>query len=98
MNYLRGLDLVLAAFGATMAITLGVVCLMYGVYLDQSPQMREEFPALVKVTLLFTALGVAATIAWLALRGESRWRWTAQGMLVAVIAGIALGIRSILLG
>ena len=97
MKYLRGLDFVLAAFGATMALTLGVVCLMYGVYLDESPRMREEFPALVKVTLMFAVLAVAALLAWLALRRGSRWQWPAQGMLAAVIGGIALAMRAVLL-
>lgn len=98
MKYLRGLDLVLAAFGVTMALTLGVVCLMYGVYLDESPRMREEFPALVKVTLLFAVLAAAALTAWLALRRGSRWQWPAQGLLLAVIAGIAFALRAVLLG
>ncbi|HVT35828.1 MAG TPA: hypothetical protein VHE37_09600 [Nevskiaceae bacterium] len=97
MKYLRGFDLVLAAFGATMTITLGVVCIMYRVYIDQSPQMREEFPALLKVTLMFLLLAAAAGLAWQGLRRESAWRWPAQGALLAVIAGIIYGIRAVLL-
>lgn len=97
MKYLRGFDFVLAAFGATMSVTLGVVCLMYGVYLDESPRMREEFPALVEVTALFWVLAAAASIAWLALRRPNRWQWPAQGLLLAVIGGISLALRAVLL-
>ena len=92
MKYLLYLDAVLAAFGAVMAVVLGVVCLIFGVYRGAAPAIGRDFPSLVMVTIAFAALMLVAGVATVGVWRRRRWLWLAQGGLVAAIPAIAAAV------
>lgn len=96
MKALHILSAVVLALTATFAVTLGVVCLMYYVNLDASPQMREEWPTIVRVTSLFWVLTGFAALSWLTLRRRVRWMWPAQVLsAVGLVIGTMLLMRAL---
>lgn len=72
----------------TFAVVLGVVCLMYGVYANDSPRVAAELPLLLQSTLVFAILSAAWGTAFLAALRRRVWLWPAQ--LIAV-AGLVAG-------
>lgn len=62
MRQLFILNCALLALASVMALVLGVVCLIYAVYLDEMPKLRSEFPFLIISALLF--MGVASAMAF----------------------------------
>jgi hypothetical protein len=80
MNGLRIATAVLTVFALTMVVTLGVVCLMYAVYLDTVPRLRQEWPLLLTATGGFAALSVVGIGAWFGLRHPG-WRLPTQTLL-----------------
>lgn len=90
MTFIRWWTVGLMLMGATMAVTLGVVCLQYLVYMDSAPQLRDEWPTLMVSVGLFLALSAVAAVAWQALRRQSRWLWPAQGLLLISTAVVGL--------
>lgn len=82
---------------STMTLLLAVVCLLYVIYLDASPTMREEMPALLAATGLFGVLALLAGAAFWGLRRETAWRWAAQGLMwAAVVVSVFLMQRALL--
>lgn len=96
MNFLRWYTLGLALLGLTMAITLGVVCLIYMVYLDTAPKLREEWPVLIWSTLMFSALAAVAGVAFQGLRADTRWKWFAQAFLLVALVSIGWVLQRML--
>ena len=90
MNFIRWWTVGLMLFGATMAMTMGVVCLLYFVYIDSAPQLREQFPGLVRMVALFLALGLAGLAAFVPLRRQNRWLWPSQVLLL--VSAVAIGV------
>lgn len=88
MKHLQILNAVLIAAGAAMALVLGVVCLIYSVYLDAVPRLRAEMPLLLTFTGTFFALMLASGLAFFAQRRRWRLRWLLQGLPVVPLAGI----------
>lgn len=94
MNGLRIATAAVTLFALTMAVTLGVVCLMYAVYLDTVPRLRQEWPLLLTATGSFTLLSAAGVGAWFGLRHD-RWRlpsqillWLGWALLAYLVAGV----------
>lgn len=81
MNFLRWWTVALMMFGATMALIMGVVCLLYYIYLDSAPALREQLPLLTNLVALFTVLGILGFTAFIPLRRQNRWMWPTQALL-----------------
>ena len=90
MNFLRWWTVALMLFGATMALCMGVVCLLYYIYIDSAPEMREQLPMLVNLVELFLVLGVLGATAFIPLRRNSRWLWPTQVLLA--VGAITIGV------
>ncbi|MEQ1438253.1 hypothetical protein AAG565_02720 [Fontimonas sp. SYSU GA230001] len=94
MKALQIASAVLLALTVTFAVTLGVVCLMYYVNLESSPQMREEWPSLLAVTAIFWVLSAFAAMSWWAQRRQAAWMWPAQILSVlGVVVGAMLLVK-----
>lgn len=87
MKLLRAFNGLLFALSATFALTLGVVCLMYFVNLDTAPRVRAEWPTVSQITATFWILMMASGFAWWSVRRGFSWRWIAQGVSIATLAG-----------
>ena len=83
---------------STMTLLLAVVCLLYVIYLDASPKMREEVPTLVAATGLFGLLALLSAGAFWGLRRTATWRWAAQGVMWAAVVVSAFVMQRALLG
>lgn len=90
MNFLRWWSVALMLLGATMALTLGVVCLMYQIYMDSSPELREQWPALVRSVGLFALLALIGAAAVVPLWRKNRWLWPTQALLL--VGAVAIGM------
>ena len=88
MKYLQIVNVAVLLLGATMAINLAVVCLLYGVHLDSEPQLRADLPGLYALTGLFTGLGLAGAGAFLGQRRLWPGRWLLQALPVVPVVGI----------
>lgn len=82
MNFLRWWTMALMLFGATMTLCMGVVCFLYYIYIDTVPEMREQFPMIVKMVGLFTVLGLLGAGAFVPLWRNNRWLWPTQVLLL----------------
>lgn len=91
MRQLFILNCALLALASVMALVLGVVCLIYAVYLGEMPKLRGEFPFLIISALLFMGVASALAVA----------TWTLRRALLAgrfdFVAGVgqAIGVASI---
>ena len=92
MIFLRWLNAGLLIFGASMGLMLGVVCLIYAVYLDSAPQLREEWPLLLRSTVLFCLLAAVAGLAFRGLLRSTRWRWYAQALLALTTLSVGAAL------
>ena len=82
---------------STMTLLLAVVCLLYAIYLDASPKMREELPTLVAATGLFGLLALLSAGAFWGLQRAAAWRWAAQcAMWTAVVVSVFVMQRALL--
>jgi hypothetical protein len=90
MNFIRWWTVGLMLLGATMTLTLSVVCLQYFIYMDSLPQLRDEWPLLLRSVELFLALALIGLAAFIPLRRRNRWLWPAQAMLLAGTAIIGV--------
>lgn len=86
MKGLQILNAVLLALAATFFLTLGVVWLIYGFYLDAAPRMRGEWTVLGRVVIVFLLLMLCAGATFIGHRRAAAWRWPAQGLLAAALA------------
>jgi hypothetical protein len=77
------------ASAASLAVNLLVVCLLYGLYLDQFPRIREEWPTVLGSTLITSALSLLTGCAFFAQRREWPRRDLIQG---ATYVGVAVGM------
>lgn len=88
MKYLQILNVVFAAFGATMVVTLGVVWVLYAVYAGSQPQLRGQMHGLVVLVAWFAAFGLAGAAAFAGHRRRWPLRWLAQAAPLLPLAGI----------
>jgi len=77
-------------FGSATAITFGLagVLVIFLVLKGQYPEMRGEFPALVRSSALFALLAVISGVSLLAMLKGLRWRWLAHAAMWLVVAGM----------
>ncbi|HKU16207.1 MAG TPA: hypothetical protein VJQ52_17565 [Steroidobacteraceae bacterium] len=77
-------------FGSAAAITFGLVgvLVIFLVLQGEYPQMRAEFPVLVRSSALFVLLAAASGASLFGLLQQRRWRWLAHGAMWLVVAGI----------
>jgi hypothetical protein len=78
-------------FGSAAAITFGLggVLVIFLVLQGEYPQMRAEFPVLVRSSALFALLATVSGASLLGLLQGRRWRWLAHTATWLVVAGIA---------
>lgn len=78
-------------FGSATAITFGLagVLVIFLVLQGQYPQMRAEFPVLVRSSALFALLAGVSGASLIGLLKGRRWRWLAHAAMWLVVAGIA---------
>lgn len=86
MRYLLILDAALFALAATLAVVLGVVLLMYGVYADTSTRVAAEIPTLAAAMSAFALLAVPLGLAFWSLLRRKPWLWWAQAVAAVVLA------------
>lgn len=83
--------------GTVMALVLAVVCLLYGVHLDEAPRLASDLPRLYALTGLFAALALAGAGAFFGHRRQWPARWLLQALPAVPVMGLAaflLGLRS----
>jgi hypothetical protein len=88
MKSLQIFNAVMLAAAAAFAVTMGVVALIYGVYLDTEPRIRQEWPTVLAVTEVFFMLSAVAGLAFHAQRRRKPWRWPAQ---LLMLGGFGVG-------
>jgi hypothetical protein len=77
-------------FGSAAAITFGLagVLVIFLVLQGEYPQMRAEFPVLVRSSALFALLAAVSGASLLGTLKERRWRRLAHAAMWLVVAGI----------
>ena len=95
MRYLLYFEFALLAFCASMGVTMSVVAIMYGAYLDHAPA-RKSLPAVLAITAVFALftflLGFA--VRQLYKQSPTWWRWQVAFAL-SFIPGCWILLRSI---
>jgi hypothetical protein len=78
-------------FGSAAAITFGLggVLVIFLILQGQYPQMRAEFPVLVRSSALFALLAAVSGTSLLGILKGTPWRWMAQTAMWLVVVGIA---------
>lgn len=98
MTGLQWTNAVVLACAGTMAMMLGVVCLLYGVHMDDAPQLRENWPMLTRSAGLFAALAAIAAAALFGLLRNRPWRWAGQVVLLMAIGATGWLLWRLLVG
>lgn len=83
----------MAALSLVMVVVLGVVLLLYGIYLEQTPSLAEELPAVLRTTQLFAGLTVAWGGAAFSLYRRHWSAWLLQPLALAVLIGLVRYIQ-----
>lgn len=91
LRALQILNAVLLAFGATFTVTLTVVAILLGFYIDEYPRYQDTFDGTVGVALLALLLAGAGALCFQSLR--ARWPfwpalqalgWSVAAMVVLI--------------
>lgn len=98
MSTLRWVNIGLLLLGLTLFVILGVVCILYAFYLDEAPRLRDDWPQLIRSTLLFGVLALVATLGEYGLRKQTSWRWAGQGALAATVLVVGILLKRLLIG
>ena len=85
MKALQILNAVVFALCVTLAVTLGVVALIYAVHLESSPRLQAEWPTVARVTTVFWVLSGVTGLAFWAQHRRLAWRWPAQASSVVAL-------------
>lgn len=94
MKYLLILDAALAAMGAAMTTAVSYVCVVYWLYRNSEPAIRQGFPGLLVVSACFLALALVGGWAAYGVWKRRRWLWLAQTALIALLPCLYLIIRT----
>jgi hypothetical protein len=78
-------------FGSAAAITFGLggVLVIFLILQGQYPQMRAEFPVLIRSSGLFALLAAVSGASLLGTLKGRPWRWVAHAAMWLVVVGIA---------
>ena len=95
MKQLQIFNIVLLAAGITMGVILAVMLLIYSFYLDSEPRLRSDMPALLVLTLCFSALALAGGLSFLGHQRQWPARWLTQAAPALPLAGIVLYLASL---
>lgn len=87
MKGIQIFNAVAMATAASFAATIGVVTLLYAVYLDAEPRLREDWPLVLTTFLVFCVLLLLSALTFYAHRREKTWRWPMEAVLFLGIAG-----------
>lgn len=87
MKGIQIFNAVAMAAAASFAATIGVVTLLYAVYLDSEPRLREDWPLVLTTFLVFCVLLLVSALTFYAHRREKPWRWPMEAVLLLSIAG-----------
>lgn len=87
MKVLQVINWLLTAAAATMAVTLGVVCLLFFIYREE-PIMQASFPELLTQTSMFWGLFIVTGSAALTLHKRITGYWLFQGLMAAAVSGV----------
>ena len=79
-------------FGSAAAITFGLlgVVVIFLVLKGSNPVMNDEFPALLRSSVVFAVLAAVSGASLWALLKTRQWRWWAQAAMWMAVGGIAL--------
>ncbi|AXQ29029.1 hypothetical protein D0B54_10170 [Solimonas sp. K1W22B-7] len=88
MRAIQIFNAVALATAAAFAATMGAVAIMYAVYLDAEPRLREDWAAVMTTVIVFVVLMLLSGLAFHAHRRDKSWRWPAEALL---LSGIAVG-------
>ena len=77
--------------GSAAATTFGLAAtlVIYLVLSGETPQLRAEFPLLLRYFAVFAALTALAACGFVGLLRERPWRWWAQGAMWGTLAVLA---------
>jgi hypothetical protein len=93
VKYLLILDAALAAMGAAMTLAVSYVCLIYGLYQNAEPKIRQGFPNLLVVSACFLALALVGGWATYGVWKRRRWLWLGQAALFVLLPCLYLICR-----
>lgn len=85
MKAIQIFNAVALAAAAAFAATMGVVALLYAIYLDAAPRLREDWPAVATTASVFFILTLIAGLTFHAHRREKGWRWPMEAVLFSSI-------------
>lgn len=95
MRFLQIANVAVVVVGAAMAINLAVVCVLYLVHSASEPRIAGDLPGLYALTALFTALGGAGAVAFLAQRRRWASRWLVQALPIVPVIGVTLFLTAL---
>lgn len=87
MKAIQIFNAVALAAAAAFAATMGVVALIYAIYLEAEPRLHEEWPAVATTASVFFVLTLIAGLTFYAHRRDKGWRWPMEALLLSSIAG-----------
>lgn len=78
--------------GTSVAIFLGlaVVLFIYFLLAPDYPNLQAEFEPLIRNTLIFAGMTALAITSFVGVLLKKRWRWLAEGAMVAGLAGLVI--------
>jgi hypothetical protein len=94
VKYLLYLDAALAALGVAMSLCIGYVALVFVIYRDAAPDMRNGLHPVLVVAACCLALALIGSAAWYGLWKRHAWHWAAQLALVVLLPCAGLLIRT----
>lgn len=86
LGFLTGI--VLGSAASIAAVLVMVMVIFLAVSADH-PALLDEYRPLLRAVLLFGVLAAVAGAAFIGLQKRRSWRWAAQGLMWAMLAGIA---------
>ena len=75
---------------AAIASGLAVVLFIYWLLLDEYPRLEAEMPMLLQSSGIFLVITVICAVSFIGVVKMRPWRWAAQGVMWASLAGVVL--------
>lgn len=90
MRYLFFVNCAVMGLGAVLALVLGVVCLLYVIYMGREPQLANEMRLLMLTTGIFAWIFAGGLVAVIGQRRRAAWHWAGS---LAWLAGFGLIVQ-----